>query len=291
MLPSTLRSIFSQTFVDWEMIVVDDGSDEPTLTYLNSIDDVRVKIVALPHCGNPGRVRNCGLAVASGEYVAFLDSDDIWAETKLERQLTTIAQNPRSRWSYTACDRIDAAGEPIANALLASMPIPCGWIFERLLKLETSISMPALLAELSLVREAGGFDESLRFGEFHDLSLKLALRAEVAPVSVVQCSIRAHSEHFSADRTAAIGDWMRLYEKWSHLAPTAVQRKYCKRMRAHTSLRLAGTQLNAGGTRAALMTLASAARFSLRYPAWCAGACKLIGRAGERAVRNKWRAH
>jgi glycosyltransferase involved in cell wall biosynthesis len=291
MLPATLRSAIAQTYADWQMIVVDDGSDEATLAYLHSIQDARITIVSLPHCGNPGRVRNAGVALASGEYIAFLDSDDLWASTKLEKQLALLARHPESRWSFTACDRIDAAGHPIANERLANMAIPRGWIFDPLLRLETSISMPTLLVARSLVHEVGGFDEALRFGEFHDFCLKLALRSEVASVAEVQCSIRAHSEHFSANRVAAIRDWMRLYEKWSQLAPTSAQRKYCRWMRAQTSLRLAGAQLSVGSRRALFLTLASAARFSLRYPTWCWGAFKLLIRASVPVALLKRRVH
>ena len=69
------------------MIIADDGSSEETRVYLRSITVPRVRTIWLEHCGNPSRVRNAAIEAASGRYLAFLDSDDIWAPSKLEKQI------------------------------------------------------------------------------------------------------------------------------------------------------------------------------------------------------------
>ena len=234
----SVESVFAQTFTDWELIVADDGSGEGTRVYLRSLESPRVRLLFLAHSGNPSRVRNEALRVAGGKYVAFLDSDDLWAPTKLERQIAALAASEGSRWSYSACDRIDAEGRPLPAALQV-IPAPrSGWIFDSLLALEVSVAMPALVAERALIEEVGGFDEELPYGEFHDLCLRLALRSEALALADSLCSVRAHDMHYSADRAAAHRAWMRLYEKFYALAPTAEGRACCERMRARFAMSL-----------------------------------------------------
>ena len=267
-------SVYSQTYPHWEIIAADDGSGEETKAYLQSITGPRVRTVWLPHCGNPSRVRNAAIAWAAGRYLAFLDSDDIWAPAKLEKQLAALRERPNSRWSYTACDRIDADGNPIAKANSRDIVRPEGWIFERLLTLQIGIAMPTVVAERSLVAEAGGFDEEQRFGEFHDLCLRLAMKGEVVVVRESLCSVRAHDEHYSSDKIADHAGWMQLYQKMANFTAVPRLRAHCARMRAATSLKMAREQGACGDFRGAWSTLRAASRFSWRYPQWWWGVIK-----------------
>jgi glycosyltransferase involved in cell wall biosynthesis len=236
-------SVLAQTFLDWELVIADDGSDGETKAFLRGLERrPGVRVYWLAHTGNPSLVRNAALREAGGKYVAFLDSDDVWSHAKLEAQLAALKSAPRCRWSYTACDRIDADGGLLPRALQPTKPVRNGWIFEPLLALEAQIAMPTLVAERALLEEVGGFDEQQRYGEFHDLSLRLALRSEVVALPDILCSVRAHEEHYSADRRAAQRDWMRLYEKFCVLAPTARGRACSARMRAQAALNLAALQ-------------------------------------------------
>jgi Glycosyl transferase family 2 len=88
-LPETLGSVLDQTLGDFEIIVVDDGSTDGTRECLRPLGG-RVQYVRLTHSGIPGKARNVGLEVARGEFVAFLDADDLWAPTKLERQVAIV---------------------------------------------------------------------------------------------------------------------------------------------------------------------------------------------------------
>jgi glycosyltransferase involved in cell wall biosynthesis len=263
-----VQSVYAQTYTDWEMIVADDGSGEDTRAYLQSISDSRVRIVWLAHSGNPSRVRNAAIGAAAGRYLAFLDSDDIWAPTKLDQQLGALNERRNSRWSYTACDQIDADGNPVPKKNPRPIKRPEGWIFEQLLTLEIGIAMPTVVAERTLVAEAGGFDEQQRFGEFHDLCLRLALKGEVVAVREPLSSVRTHDEHYSSDRVADHAGWMRLYEKMSAFTAVPRLRAHCARMRAATSLKMARVQGASGDFRGAWSTLRAASRFSWRYPQW-----------------------
>jgi glycosyltransferase involved in cell wall biosynthesis len=272
-----IDSVFDQTYTDWEIVVGDDGSDEETRHYLRSIASPKVRVVELPHSGNPSLVRNAAAAVATGRYLAFLDSDDVWTPAKLEKQIAALRDRPQSRWSYTACRPIDEYGELIPkNKRPSTAPAPEGWIFEQLLTLEIGIAMPTVVAERDLFCEAGGFDEQQRFGEFHDLCLRLALKGEVVVVREPLCLVRSHGEHYSSDAVANHAGWIQLYRKMAGFTEDARMRAHCKRMQAETSLRLARAHADGGDYGAACAALGRALPFSWPYPGWWWGVFKRI---------------
>ena len=273
-----IESVFAQTYTDWEMIIADDGSAEETRSYLLGIEASQVRIICLRHSGNPSRVRNVAIDAAGGRYLAFLDSDDIWAPSKLERQIKALGERANCRWSYTNCDLIDEHSRPLANEILVTPLPPDGWIFEPLLRLQVGISMPTVVADSALVREIGCFDEQQRFAEWQDLCLRLAMNSEVVALSESLCSVRIHNEHYSADNVAAHLGWMRLYKKMGDLTPSPTLRSYCARVRAETSLNVARCQGDKGAYGEVLTTLLKSLPFSWRYPQWWWGALKRLAR-------------
>lgn len=273
-----MASVFAQTCTNWELIIADDGSGEETREYLRSIESPRVRIVWLSRCGNPSRVRNAAIAAARGRYLAFLDSDDVWAPSKLEKQLRALRDSAGARWSYTMEDLIDEHGRPVVNPTLPTFAVRDGWIFEALLKLDVAMSMPTVVADRELIKSMGGFDEQLRFAEWHDLCLRLALESEVVVVREPLCSVRMHNQHYTADKIAEQTGWMQLYEKMSNLVPSRALRQHCERVRAETSLTLARLLGDRGNYRGGLSVLRKALVFSWRSPLWWWGAIKRVVR-------------
>src|SRR5579872_455926 len=82
-LKPAIESVYAQTYADWDMTIADDGSDDETRVYLSSLRGLRTRVLQLDHTGNPSYVRNVAIGAATGHYLAFLDSDDVWAPTKL----------------------------------------------------------------------------------------------------------------------------------------------------------------------------------------------------------------
>lgn len=285
-LAASIDSVLSQTFPDWELIIADDGSDAETRNYLRGISHPAVRLIELPHCGNPGRVRNLALAAATGRHVAFQDSDDTWKPRKLETQLRALAAQPGARWSFTGCDRIDSDGAPLPGARPLAAATRDGRVFAQLLRLETFAAMPTVMAERNLVDALGGFDESLRYGEFHDLCLRLALESPAVIVDEPLSSVRAHQQHYSADRVAALASWMRLYEKYSRMAPDSGLRAQSSKMRARTAARLAAKHVQLGEPRAALAALRDSLRFSWRYADWWADSVRILARSARGFFRR-----
>ena len=149
LLRQAVASVVGQTFGDWELIIVDDGSTDDTREYLEAVDDPRVRPLRLEHRGITS-ARSSGLGLARGKWVAFLDSDDLWLPGKLELQLRRLAAQPACRWSYTGYSLIDTEGAPLPERS-GLLPRPAsGYILEPVLRFELSTPVQTMLAERSL---------------------------------------------------------------------------------------------------------------------------------------------
>ena len=100
----TIKSVVAQTYKDWELILVDDGSNDKSREIIDSFGDERIKCVQ-NKSGRKGAAgaRNYGISVAEGRYIAFLDADDIWRNEKLERTLAFL-QKKEAAFVFTAYD-------------------------------------------------------------------------------------------------------------------------------------------------------------------------------------------
>lgn len=282
-LRAAIESIFLQTFTDWELIVADDGSDAETQAYLRSLASPRVQIVWLPHSGHPSIVRNAALARAQGRYVAFMDSDDLWLPSKLAVQWEYLRSHPRARWSYSAVQRIEESGRPADMRGVKPWKAYEGFIVEPLLNIDALIATPSVMAERSLITEAGGFDSQQRYGEDYDLWLRLALRSEALAIAAPLACVRVHADNFSRDRTGAHAGWVRLYGKMYRLMPNARLRSVCRVRRMQSALTLANSLLLCNRDGVTKVILQSAG-YSWRYLRWWTGVLKLSMRMLLRRV-------
>ena len=193
-LKEAVESVLAQTFVHWELIVVDDGSTDATLEWLESIDDPRIVVNRQPHRGNRSQIRNLGVADARGDWVAFIDSDDRWCREKLERQLAFHSANPAIRWSYTGRTMIDSTGRPLPAQNFKAWAPHRGHILDQVLSLEANIALPSVIAERSLLQQAGGFDEAWLAAQDYELWLRLAERSDCGVLDEALVEIRKHRE-------------------------------------------------------------------------------------------------
>lgn len=111
---AAIQSVCGQTFSDWELIVVDDASIDKTAEIVQEISakDKRVLLFIIPHNVGVAAARNHGLSLCTGEYVAFLDSDDIWHKDKLQRQLVALTQT-NADLCFTAYNIVRQSGTPV----------------------------------------------------------------------------------------------------------------------------------------------------------------------------------
>ncbi|MGH8200117.1 MAG: glycosyltransferase family 2 protein [Steroidobacteraceae bacterium] len=205
-LRSAVASVLAQTHRDWELILVDDGSEAPTTEYLRGLrgnGDSRFRVILGEHCGNPPAVRNVALRAARGEYVAFLDSDDLWLPRKLELQIASLGAQPSREWSYTRSVLVDGAGRPLQGKRALRYPATKdGWIAESLIKGEAAVTQSSVMVRRETIARVGGYPEDLPICGDYELYLRLALRSEIDFIDEPLALVRRHGEHYSSNLEA-----------------------------------------------------------------------------------------
>jgi glycosyltransferase involved in cell wall biosynthesis len=276
-LRGTIASVFAQSSPDFELVIADDGSDEETRAFLSQLECARVRVLQLEHSGSPATTRNAALAAASGEFVAFLDSDDSWLPEKLALQVAALDARPECAWSYTAFTRVDARGELLADERTRRWR-PCeGRIFEEVLRGEASIRTPCVMARRSALAACGGFDARIAACEDYDLWLRLALHSPVVLIDRPLTRVRTGQSGYSARWPHAVLYQLACVEKLLPAAPAEYQ-PALRRQRARFAMQLAREYRARGDDAGMRRTLLEGAAYSWRYPEAWAGALKaLIG--------------
>jgi len=173
-LKEAIDSIYAQSYSDWEIIFVDNCSTDSTKEIVDSYDD-KIKYCKTQENIPLGHARNFGLEYCHGEYLAFLDTDDIWLPHKLEQQIELMDQNSELQMCYSGAIWIDEEGKEINQDL----PIAkTGYIFAQQLK-RYEINMQTVLFRNSIDIS---FDTSMEFSPDYDLFMKVMSRYNVGVI-------------------------------------------------------------------------------------------------------------
>ena len=196
---AAIDSVLAQTFTDFELIVIDDGSTDDTVKRLDPYMD-RIRYFHQENLG-ASAAQNAGLRKATGEWVSILASDDVWHPSKLERQFEAVSRLGEGFGAcFTDCKFVgDPDMKSTAFEQAGIMPDqPFGPLFNPMRYVwedAYGLYVQSLLASRSLVMEVGGFDESLKYSEDRDLIFKLSFRTQFCYVAAPLVDI---------DRTEAI---------------------------------------------------------------------------------------
>lgn len=166
-----IESVLNQTYGKFELLVVDDCSDDDTETVVSSLDDFRIRYIKCNKNGGAAAARNRGIKEAKYDWIAFLDSDDVWRPDKLEKQVAAmdgVAGLVYCTFLRHPSDGTEATLMPSADR---SIDRRQGIMFGELL-LGNFIGMPTIMVHKSVFNEAGCFDESLRCYEDYDFLLR-----------------------------------------------------------------------------------------------------------------------
>jgi glycosyltransferase involved in cell wall biosynthesis len=214
----TLESALGQSFKAIEVIVIDDGSTDDTLARIERFrSDPRLKIVQQSHQGAPAAL-NRGVALAQGEFIGFLDHDDLWANSKVARHLECFAQYPESAATFSWYGLIDDRGERIhVRTPHWRGPVSFGQLLADFVIGSTS----SLMMRRSAIVAAGGFDAQFPRCHDFDLVLRVSLGRPMAVRAVPEelTSYRRHAGQMSRDWRAMHRDWNALLEKMRGIAP------------------------------------------------------------------------
>lgn len=198
-----IRSVLAQDYPWKEIIAVNDGSSDSTLSALKAFGDAMV-VLDRPH-GGAGAARNAGLRHAKGDYIAFLDGDDVWFPGKLSLQVRYLEEHAHvglvftgwTVWAESANGRPGGPACPTRSVLDSSIePSRSGWVYHRLL-LDCILNTSTVLIRRELVRQAGEFDETLRSGQDYDYWLRLSRMAEIHKLAAPLAVYRHHGGNLS----------------------------------------------------------------------------------------------
>jgi len=186
-----LQSILSQSFSDVEIIVVDDGSTDSTVEAVRSFGE-GIRLFRQENRG-PGAARNRGIREAKGDFIAFLDSDDLWDSEKLEKQVRILKKRPEVGLVYTDLQEIDQNGLFLQKVACSDRTGPIVTEF-----LGGHTPRPsATMVRRKLLEEIGGFDEELRYLEEVFLWILLIERTEFACIPEPLTFYRHHPRNMT----------------------------------------------------------------------------------------------
>ncbi|ROR03221.1 glycosyltransferase family 2 protein [Desulfosoma caldarium] len=221
MVRQAVESVLAQKDASLEVIVVDDGSTDDTAHVLTAYS-ARIQVIRREHSGGVSAARNAGIVASRGEWIAFLDSDDMWLPQKVSAQLEYFRTYTGMRICQTEEIWIHRGRRRNPKKYHTK---PSGWCFERLLE-RCLVSPSAVMMHRSLLEEVGLFDESLPACEDYDMWLRIGCRYPIGLVPRALVVKRGgHDDQLSATIPALDRYRLKAMAKLLHSAPlTPMQR-------------------------------------------------------------------
>lgn len=209
-LREAVDSVLRQSYQNWELLLWDNRSTDDSAKIARSYSDVRIRYQLAEKHTSLGLARNHAVAVAKGEWIAFLDCDDYFLEEKLERQIRIIKNGVGMVYSRVEM-RVESSGAStqmgrgaLDHKIYPKIPyLPSGNIFNLLL-FECFIPLPSVMIRRSLYNQVGGINSTLEVAEDYDIFLKIARISNVCAVNEVLGVYRVHDSnmsHVSVEKT------------------------------------------------------------------------------------------
>jgi len=204
-----VNSVLAQTYSNYEIILVDDGSTDNTIEVISQYGDA-VIYVNQENLG-PSVARNTGIKQAKGELIAFLDSDDVWHEDKLARQVACFADAPRVGLVASGHEIRDENWNLIHITRLTNREI--GQIHRKDLY-KNFFSTPSVIVRAKCFQEVGCFDETIRYAEDWDMWLRILKHYECKIINEPLVSVRVNGVSITTEFSEEnIDYWRRVIEK------------------------------------------------------------------------------
>lgn len=198
----TVRSVLSQTYQNFEIILIDDASEDNSFNIAGVLTgkDSRIKLFKIDRAGRPSVPRNVGIKKASGELIAFLDSDDLWDKNKLQMQVRFLENNPLIFLVYNMC--VTFGDVNFFSPYFEVLPL---WgreskSFTDLVTRGNTLQPSSVMVKREFLLKLNGFDEDpeLRI-EDYDLWIRLSKLGNFGFIPRILTYYRVHSSQFSSD--------------------------------------------------------------------------------------------
>jgi glycosyltransferase involved in cell wall biosynthesis len=198
-LHDALNSVLRQTYSDWEVVLIDDGSTDNTRTLVNSYQESfngKLKYIYQTNRGLPA-ARNTGIQNAHGEFIALLDADDVWLEERLERGVALMDGNPGLGLVHAKVARINVTGDIIERPPAPSRKYLSGMIAHHIYTRRAHLLCPTILFRKRCFDVVGPFDESMCATEDRDMWFRIARLYPVAYIEDVLAHYRISASSMS----------------------------------------------------------------------------------------------
>lgn len=210
-----LDSIAAQTYTGYEVIVVNDGSTDQSEGVIKKYMRPPLDVTYVEQANKgPAAARNAGLRIARGEFIAFLDADDLWDKDKLATAVEAMDANPRVKLVFT--DMRHMVNDSLVHSSYLHergyRHLAGGHIYDNLLK-GNFIFTPTVVLRRDVLNETGHFDEQLPIAEDYDLWLRIARRFEILFIDRPLATRRRVGSNITEDRRVYIESCIRLREK------------------------------------------------------------------------------
>ncbi|MBC5800146.1 MAG: glycosyltransferase [Candidatus Eremiobacteraeota bacterium] len=193
---AAIESVLAQSFKDFELLVIDDGSTDDSPAVITAFTDRRIQYVQLDRCGL-ARATNIALQRARGDYIAIMDADDLAYEDRLAKQVAVLDQEMRTVLVGSWIDVIDEHGQSRGER---RYPTGDGAIRKALLR-ANPFAHPTLMYRRTAARDAGGYRDVLPTVEDYDFNLRLLRNGEGRNVPHKLLAYRTHAHSVKATKT------------------------------------------------------------------------------------------
>ncbi|WP_448268839.1 glycosyltransferase family 2 protein [Nostoc sp. DSM 114159] len=226
---ATVQSVLEQTYTNFELLIIDDASLDRSINICQQFTDPRIKIIRQSNRGVSG-ARNTGIRHAQGEYLAFLDGDDLWLPEKLEKQIAHLENSPAVGVSFSRSAFIDEAGQalgtyqmPKLKEITPSYLLSCNPVGNGSAAVMRREVLEAIKFQDNLygINEDCYFDERLLQSEDNEFWIRISIKSnwQIEGIPEPLTLYRVNSKGLSANMLKQLDFWEKLIEKTRSYAP------------------------------------------------------------------------
>lgn len=277
-----IKSVQNQRYPNWELLVVDDGSTDDTQSVLATFShDPRIQILFQPNRGQAA-ARNLGLKHARGDWIAFLDSDDLWLPQKLEAQMSFISSHTEIDVLYGDLELIDFDGNRMDER--PTIGRYSGEVWRHLLR-DNFVPFSTAVVRTQRLRAIDGFNESLRRADDYDMWLRLSVGSIFQFQPFIGTRYRMAGGRISDDLAGRFDSNLEIIERFLATHPHLLTQREAAAVRSQTHSRFARGFASRGQFRLSLKH----ALKCVSYRPSSIGSWRTLVATGIEPIRNQFR--